>query len=57
VGNLVAGALARHFGAPATFAFNGLVCAVAGLWFWRRLPELTAAMRPTYKRLGLVADE
>ncbi len=57
LGNLAAGALALHFGAPATFAFNGLVCAAAGLWFWRRLPALTTAMRPTYKRLGLVADE
>ena len=34
LGNLAAGALARQFGAPATFAFNGLVCAAAGLWFW-----------------------
>jgi MFS family permease len=57
LGNLAAGALARQFGAPATFAFNGLVCAAAGLWFWSRLPALTAAMQPTYKRLGLVADE
>ncbi|MBK9677109.1 MAG: MFS transporter [Betaproteobacteria bacterium] len=57
LGNLAAGALARQFGAPATFAFNGLVCAAAGLWFWSRLPTLTAAMQPTYKRLGLVSDE
>ena len=57
LGNLAAGALARQFGAPATFAFNGLVCAAAGLWFWSRLPRLTAAMQPTYKRLGLVSDE
>jgi MFS family permease len=57
LGNLAAGALARQFGAPVTFALNGLLCAAAGLWFWRRLPALTAAMRPTYKRLGLVADE
>ena len=56
-GKLAAGALARQFGAPATFAFNGLVCAAAGLWFWSRLPTLTAAMQPTYKRLGLVSDE
>jgi MFS family permease len=57
LGNLAAGALARQFGAPATFAFNGLVCAAAGVWFWSRLPTLTAAMQPTYKRLGLVSDE
>jgi len=57
LGNLAAGALARQFGAPATFAFNGIVCAAAGLWFWSRLPALTAAMQPTYKRLGLVSDE
>jgi MFS family permease len=57
LGNLAAGALARSFGTPITFAVNGLVCAAAGLWFWRRLPALAVAMRPTYKRLGLVAGD
>jgi MFS family permease len=57
LGNLVAGALARSFGAPATFAFNGVVCALAGVWFWRRLPALTELMRPTYRRLGLAAGD
>jgi MFS family permease len=57
LGNLVAGVLARGFGAPATFAFNGVVCALAGVWFWRRLPALTELMRPTYRRLGLPAGD
>jgi MFS family permease len=57
LGNLAAGALARAFGAPVTFAINGVVCMAAGLWLLRRLPALTRAMQPTYKRLGLVADE
>jgi hypothetical protein len=53
LGNLAAGALARTLGVPLTFALNGLACAAAGVWFWRRLPALAAAMRPTYQRLGL----
>ena len=57
LGNLAAGALAKSFGAPATLAFNGFVCTLAGIWFWRRLPALTALMRPTYRRLGLSAGD
>lgn len=56
VGNLVAGTLARGIGVENTFALNGALCAVAALWFWRRLPNLAAILRPTYVKLGIVAD-
>ncbi len=56
VGNLAAGALARGIGVPATFAINGLLCTAAAFWFWRRLPALAALLRPTYVRLGIIAD-
>jgi MFS family permease len=56
VGNLAAGALAKGIGVPATFAINGLLCTVAALWFWRRLPALAALLRPTYVRLGIIAE-
>lgn len=55
LGNLAAGALAGHFGAPATFVFNGLVCIGVACWFWRALPRLTAAMEPAYRKLGIDA--
>ncbi len=57
LGNLVAGALAAAMGTPATLLMNGLLCIAAALWFWRRLPELTQLLRPTYLRLGIIAGE
>jgi len=57
IGNLAAGALAKAFGAPATFALNGLLCAVAAVWFWRRLPTIRRLLRPAYERLGLLPGE
>jgi MFS family permease len=56
LGNLAAGALAAAFGAPATFLGNGVLCALAALWFWRSLPTLAGLLRPTYKRLGIITD-
>ncbi len=56
IGNLAAGALAKAIGVQATFALNGVLCAAAALWFWRRLPALAALMRPTYVRLGIITE-
>ena len=57
LGNIAAGAIAGVVGVQATFAANGLVAAVASLWFWRQLPTLRELMRPTYVRLGIIAGE
>ncbi len=57
LGNLAAGALATHFGAPATFLLNGMLCVLASIWLWRQLPALGKVLRPTYKRLGIIPDE
>lgn len=57
LGNLAAGALAQRFGVPATFVASGLACALVALWLLRRLPRLTAAIRPVYVRLGLLRPE
>ena len=57
LGNLAAGALGSAIGVPATFAVNGGLAAVAALWFWRALPKWRELMRPTYRRLGIIADE
>ena len=56
LGNLAAGALAKGIGVQATFALNGLICAVAAFWFWRRLPALAKELRPTYVRLGIITE-
>ena len=46
LGNLSAGAVAGWIGAPNAFAINGAVAAVGAAWFWRKLPQLRAALRP-----------
>jgi len=56
LGNLAAGALAKAIGVQATFALNGMICAIAALWFWRALPSLSAQLRPTYVRLGIITE-
>lgn len=53
LGNLAAGALARHIGAPATFVLNGALCTIAALWYWRALPRLRKGMESAYERLGV----
>jgi MFS family permease len=57
LGNLAAGALAAAFGAPLTLLVNGVACALAAAWFWRRLPALAELIRPTYRRLGIIPDD
>jgi len=57
LGNLAAGALGNAVGVPATFALNGAIATIAALWFWRALPGLRELMRPTYLRLGIIADD
>jgi MFS family permease len=56
VGALVGGALAKAIGVEATLAFDGVVCVGAALWFRQRLPDLAAQLRPTYVKLGIIAD-
>lgn len=54
LGNLAAGALAARVGAPLTLAVNGTVAMLAAAWFWRQMPTVRAALRPHYRRLGIV---
>ncbi|HEY3177462.1 MAG TPA: MFS transporter [Casimicrobiaceae bacterium] len=57
LGNLAAGALAERLSAPAAFAINGAIAMLAAGWFWRYLPTIRGALRPTYQRLGIVNPE
>jgi len=54
LGNLAAGALAARFSAPATFAINGVLAALAAFWFWRRLSSIRGPLRATYQGLGII---
>ncbi len=56
LGSLAAGALAARFGVEATFAWNGAIAVLVALWFRRKLPVLSLAMRPVYVKLGLLPD-
>ena len=53
LGSLAGGALASLIGAPATMAAGGVVCTIAALLLWRRMPELRAQLSPIYERLGI----
>lgn len=56
-GSLLAGALARRFGAPHTVIFTGSVCILGGLWFTTQLPSVRRVMRPIYVEMGIIPGE
>ena len=53
-GSLLAGSLAERWGAPATLAFGGVCCLAGALWFARRLGVIRDAIRPIYRRMGIL---
>ena len=53
-GSLLAGSMAERFGAPRTLVFGGICCAAGALWFARGLKELRDAIRPIYRRMGIL---
>lgn len=53
-GSLVAGALARHIGAPATVILGGTLCTGAAVVFARTLPRLRVLVRPIYEARGIL---
>ncbi|MCB9851876.1 MAG: MFS transporter [Phycisphaerales bacterium] len=53
-GSLIAGAMARHIGAPATVMIGGGVCSLAGLWFAWMLPGIRKLVRPIYVSHGIL---
>lgn len=54
LGSLLAGALSDRYGAPATLAVGGAVCILGAAWFARGLEEVRDAIRPIYRRIGLL---
>ncbi len=55
-GNLMAGGLAAHVGAPNTLLIGGLACLLGSALFAARLPALRRSMQPIYERLGIVGE-
>ncbi|XHX77186.1 MAG: MFS transporter [Stenomitos frigidus ULC029] len=53
-GNLVAGSLATHIGAPHTLLIGGILCIIGSLLFTKQLPEMRQSMRLIYRRMGLL---
>jgi MFS family permease len=54
LGSLAGGALAEIIGAPATLAIGGVICTLAALLLWRRMPALRAELRPIYQKLKII---
>jgi MFS family permease len=54
LGSFIAGSVASHIGAPFTLLVFGALGMLAALAFALRIKSWRAAIRPVYKRLGLV---
>ena len=55
-GSLIAGGLAERFGAAKTLLFGGACCLGGAAWFAWRLEEIRAAIRPIYRRMGILPE-
>jgi hypothetical protein len=55
-GSLIAGAVANRIGAPRTLAIGGCPRVLGAVWFSKQLPRLRTAIRPIYRRLGIIPE-
>lgn len=55
-GSLIAGGVAGTLGTLGTLFAGGLLTALGGLVFLRKLPELRRSVRPIYMRLGILPE-
>jgi hypothetical protein len=53
-GSLLAGSLAARYGAPRALIFGGICCLAGAAWFARGLEDLREAIRPIYRRMGIL---
>jgi MFS family permease len=56
IGSLLAGAVADRIGVPATMIWAGAICLAGSLWFYWKLPEIRAVIRPIYRELGILPE-
>ena len=55
-GSLLAGIAANHIGAPNTLLAGGIVCMLASVFFYLKLPAIRAQVQPIYRQLGLIEE-
>jgi len=55
-GSLLAGIAANHIGAPNTLLAGGIVCMLASLFFYLKLPAIREQVQPIYRQLGLIEE-
>jgi MFS family permease len=55
-GSLMAGGLAKIIGTPGTIFIGGSASIIGALFFFRKLPELRAIVRPLYVRMGIIPE-
>jgi MFS family permease len=55
-GSLLAGSVSQKIGVPHTLLISGLTCVAGALCFYRQLPEIRKAVRPIYRRLGILPE-
>jgi MFS family permease len=53
-GSLLAGGLAHVMSASWAVVVTGSCCIAGAAWFWRRIKDVRAAMRPIYRELGII---
>ena len=53
-GSLLAGSMAERYGAPATLIVGGIFCLAGAGWFALGLDDLRTAIRPIYRRMGIL---
>jgi len=54
LGSLLLGALAVKIGVSLTLTVSGVICSMAAVFFTLRLPVLRSAIRPIYRRKGIL---
>jgi MFS family permease len=55
-GSLIAGSLSSRIGAGHTLLVGGACSIAAAAWFASELPAIRAAIRPVYRRLGILPE-
>ncbi|MFI5345614.1 MAG: MFS transporter [Elusimicrobiota bacterium] len=53
-GSLLAGSMADRFGPPRTLVVGGVCCLLGAAWFARGLKDIRVAIRPIYRRMGIL---
>jgi MFS family permease len=56
IGSLMAGWISEHLGAPLTLVIGGMACIVGAALFFSGLEQLRDAIRPIYRRIGILPE-